>query len=251
MKNLTCNEFEASASLRDTEYFGIPSAKVRLKRPCMHHDLQSKLLEFMCDFEFITIINEGNDQHNNQWLGESTKAFLTDVNLQLCKNAIVEAYNDTGNAIITEKCPKDDQIISIAKTSFSFSRFINDPYLPKESAAGVYADIVKNSFGKSGWYFVSIKDIDIIVGFLLFSVDETTSTSTIKLIATANGYHGRGFGNAMINKMEIYVAQHGIQKIRVGTQANNLNATQFYINHGFTCVKVNSIYHYWPLRPKS
>ena len=249
LKNISCEEFDARESTIDTQYFGVASAKVILKKSCSVDRVKSQLLGFFQDFEFITITNKENNPSNNQWLGEKTKAFLTDVNMQFSKKVskFTEKHDD-GFTVITDNLPHNKRIIQIAETSFRYSRFLNDPYLSSEKARYIYGDITKNAFRKMGSFFVVIENAKETIGFLLFSIDRTTSSSTIDLLATDQNYQGRGIGRALIRSMEHYVAQKDVETIKVGTQLNNIDAMGFYTSNGFRYFECNSIYHYWPLR---
>lgn len=249
MKNLTREEFDALESTIDTKYFGVKSAKVILKKACVLNSLQDELLYFLEDFEFVVITNQANNPINNCWVGERTKAFLTDINVQLTKNVATTDTNDGSFAEIMDHVPENDQIIQIAKDSFQISRFLNDPYLPEQKARHIYADITKNAFGKRGRFFVTINHGEQIGGFLLFSMDEAVSSSTIELIATNQNFVRKGVGRSLIQAMEQYVAKTGIKTLQVGTQLNNLAALKFYASYGFLMSECSSIYHYWPSKP--
>jgi len=248
IKRLSCDEFEAAESPVDTGYFGISSARVIFKKACLNTQNQNDLINFTQDFEFITLINKANDPFNNRWLGEKTKAFLTDINIQLSKKVTVTEKSDEYLLMVSDRFPRDERIIQIAKTSFGFSRFLNDPYLPLEKARGIYADITKNAFGKAGRFFVVYNTGDIVSGFLLFSINPPASSSTIELIAIDTSQKGRGIGRALIKSMERYVKEKGVITIHVGTQLDNIAALKFYTLNGFSYFEQNSVYHYWPLR---
>jgi ribosomal protein S18 acetylase RimI-like enzyme len=243
---LSSNEFEASESPIDTKYFGMPSARVILQKPCMDVQSQNNLLGFLQEFEFTTIINKANDPSNNRWLGERTKAFLTDVNVQLSKKISATEKQDDRFLVVSDKFPEDNQIVQIAETSFEFSRFLNDPYLPVDRARGIYADITRNAFGKAGRYFVVFRTAEVAAGFLLFSIHVPDASSTIELIAIDWKHKGRGIGRSLIRSMEHYIHGVGIDMIRVGTQLENNAALKFYTLNGFNFSEQNSVYHYWP-----
>jgi dTDP-4-amino-4,6-dideoxy-D-galactose acyltransferase len=249
LKKLSCEEFDAFESIIDTKYFGVASAKVVLKKACMIDQRQKELLDFLQDFEFIVITNKANDSSNNHWLGEKTKAFLTDINIQLNKKVSIGEKYDGGFTVITDNFPENRQIIQIAEGSFKFSRFLNDPYLPVQKAKCIYADMTKNAFRKQGRFFVTIKETEVVSGFLLFSINQVISSSTIELIAIDQNFAGMGIGRSLISAMEHHVAKMGVETIRVGTQLNNINALKFYTSYGFNYCECNSIYHYWPLKP--
>ncbi len=246
LKKLSSNEFEASESPIDTEYFGIPSARVILKKACLDSRTQNDLLGFLQEFEFITIINKANDPSNNRWLGEKTSAFLTDINMQLSKKVATIEKHDDHYLVVSDKLPEDSRIIQIAETSFKFSRFLNDPYLPLERARRIYGDITKKAFGKAGRFFVVFKITEVVAGFLLFSINGQASSSTIELIAIDPNQKGRGIGRSLIKSMEHYMNRMEIETIKVGTQLDNTSALKFYTLNGFNYFEQNSVYHYWP-----
>jgi dTDP-4-amino-4,6-dideoxy-D-galactose acyltransferase len=248
MNKLSCYEFDAFHSPVDSDYFGIASAKVILRKACLENSGLDRLLNFLQLFEFTTIINKANDPFNNHWLGRRTNAFLTDINMQLTKKiSITERYEES-SLFISDNLPEDDQIIRIAQESFGVSRFLNDPYLSSEKARHIYADITKNAFGKAGRFFVIYKATSEIAGFLLFSINKATSSSVIELIATNQHHKRRGVGKSLLRSMEHYIGTRGVYTVQVGTQLDNLNALTFYTSNGFSLFECNSIYHYWPFK---
>ena len=248
-KTLSCEEFDASESMIDTQYFGIESAKVVLKKECLTDQAQNDFLNFSQAFEFVSITNKSNNPFNNRWLGEKTKSFLTDINMQLIKKVSITEKHDAEKAEIVDNFPEDNRIIQIAETSFGFSRFLNDPYLPIEKARRIYGDMTKNAFRKPGRFFAIIKRAGVINGYLLFSFNNQTLSSTLELVAIDQDYKGRGIGRLLITSMEYFVAKIGVDTIKVGTQLSNIDALKFYTSYGFKHFECNSIYHYWPSKP--
>jgi dTDP-4-amino-4,6-dideoxy-D-galactose acyltransferase len=244
----SCEEFDAFESRIDTEYFGIPSAKVILKKDCSSKQKQDELLEFMQDFEFLVILNKTNDPINNRWIGERTNAFLADVNVQLRKKLSTASIVEGVSTEISDNLPKNDQIVKIAETSFLFSRFLNDPYLHKEKARCIYGDMVKNAFGKPGRFFATTKTAGDVTGFLLFSINAQSSFATIELIAADPKFTKQGIGRALIQSMEKFVHAQEVGAIFVGTQLNNTQALRFYDGLGFRYFDCSSIYHFWPFK---
>jgi ribosomal protein S18 acetylase RimI-like enzyme len=149
---------------------------------------------------------------------------------------------------ISDQVPESNQIVQIAESSFKVSQFLNDPYLPREKARGIYGDIVKNAFGKRGRFFVVTKKSGSVAGFLLFSMDKAISSSTIQLIAVSQDFMRQGIGQALIRSMENYVCSQGILTVVVGTQFNNFSALKTYHSNGYNDFDCSSIYHYWPMK---
>lgn len=243
LRRISCPEFEVTESPVDTQYFGIPSAKVMLKDACSPV-CQAELLAFMRNFEFITITNQSNNTVNNHWLGERTTSFLTDMNVQFTKKISPLEEMISSSTSVSDNFPGDEQILQIARSSFAVSRFLNDPYLPADPARCIYADITQNAFGKIGRFFVIHHTQNMIDGFLLFSI--SGSTAIIELVTASQNAKGRGIGKTLLKSMEWYVSKAGLESIQVGTQLANTVALKFYLSYGFGIKECNSIYHYWP-----
>lgn len=242
---LSCDEFDAFESRIDSEYFGIQSAKVILKKACVLEKEQNDILTFLRNFEFTSITNKSNDPINNRWLGENTTAFLADTNIQLVKTASIVKINDGRTAEITDNFPGSDRIVQIAENAFEVSQFLNDPYLPRERARCIYADITRNAFGKMGRFFAVIQSDEEAMGYLLFSLNRTSLVATIELLAIDQKYKGNGAGKSLVRSIENYASSMGMKTIKVGTQAANTGALNFYISYGFKYLECNTIYHYW------
>lgn len=230
----------------DTEYFKVPSARVILHHPLSSSEYQT-LIDFASTYEFVTIINQSDDKMNNRWLGEATTAFLTDVNLQFEMNVTLPHDTDP-DTLISSSLPRDEEIIAIASSSFRYSRFFNDPYLPQPQAGQIYLNWTKNAFEQEDKFFVVTKRQSHVAGYTLFSVDEKEKRATIELIAVAKDYQGQHVGKSMIDALNTFAVEHQLQKIHVGTQADNIDGIRFYTRVGFQPVSCASVYHYWPKR---
>lgn len=229
----------------DTEYFGYKSAKVILKSRLTPKD-KNDLLDIMKLYDFVTIQNEENLPYNNNWIGEETSAFLVDINCQFLKEDVDFNIKDSEFTIISDNFFKNEDIIRIAKSSFVFSRFYNDPYLNSDKTKTLYTNWVENSFEKTGKYFVRYMNSDQILGFLLFTLDKALSTATIELLAVDSAFKGRQVGKTLIGQLEAFLKKESINLIKVGTQLNNIDAMNFYKSCGYDYSKCNSIYHFWP-----
>jgi ribosomal protein S18 acetylase RimI-like enzyme len=242
---LSCDEFDAFESRIDSEYFGIRSAKVILKKACILEKRQNNLLSFLNNFEFSSITNKSNNPINNRWLGENTTAFLTDMNIQLVKKASIVEINDGRMVEITDNFLGSDRVVQIAESAFEVSQFLNDPYLPWEKARCIYADITRNAFGKPGRFFTVINSEEGVMGYLLFSVNHSSLMATIELLAIDQNHKGNGIGKSLVRSAENCVSSMGMKTIKVGTQVANVGALNFYTSYGFKFLECNAIYHYW------
>lgn len=235
--NYECKELQW-----DTDYFNVNSARVNINGIIDKHE-QFKVLEFCNKYDFVTISNMGNIKENNYWIGNSTNAFLTDINIQFAKILPNKVNYANDKVDILNNLTFDEQILDIAKKSFNYSRFFNDFKLPEDQAKNVYIQWTKCAFNNKDKYFVISKDKENAQGFILFSF--SGDDSIIELIAVDQKYQGKSIGRALINTMESFVTSIGINKIKVGTQVNNVSAMQFYNAMGFKYVGCTSIYHLW------
>lgn len=226
----------------DTNYFGINSAKVSLKG-VVDESGQKEILNFCDNFDFITISNFGNVRENNYWIGNKTNAFLTDINIQFLKVLTNRIKYKDADTYIDNYLVRNDQILSIAKTSFTYSRFFNDPMLPREKVERIYHHWTECAFDQENKFFAISEREGNIAGYLLFSITE--DTSVIELIAVDKKYQRQNVGRSLMLSMESFVMHRGITKVKVGTQINNISAAQFYSLMGFKYVNCGSIYHLW------
>lgn len=239
-------EYIAEESEIDSKYFDTRTLKVVLKRGITNSQNVDELIRLMQRYEFVIIINKTNNALNNRWLGLKTKAFLTDVNMQFVKTVSAGIKKNENDVTITDKMNFDHQLLRLAQISFKYSRFLNDPYLNSDKAKQIYKDIVINSFEKPNLFFATARTRGKTFGFSLFSMDNITQTSTIKLIAIDPKYKGAGTGRLLMHSIESYLSRVGISSLRVGTQLDNIDAINFYHTYGFIQDECNSVYHFWP-----
>ncbi|WP_286680878.1 GNAT family N-acetyltransferase [Tepidanaerobacter sp. EBM-49] len=230
----------------DTQYFGLSSAKAILKSNIPKKE-RTTLKRYLDKFQFVTILNEDNNAYNNVWIGEETQAFLCDLNVQFMKDVgKIPSFTPIETCEIFEAYPYNEQITEIAKSAFSYSRFFNDPNLSKRKAYNIYAHWVESAFDKNGKYFVVFNKGKSVGGFLLFSINEKSKDSVIELIAVNEASRGLKIGKVLLQTLEQYLCRKGIEKIKVGTQVNNISAINFYAHNNFNYESCNSVYHYWP-----
>ena len=238
--------FEAYQLDWDTKYFGVKCAKVILKDSISKVD-QEKILNFCKKFDFITIINLDNNKENNIWICKKTNAFLTDMNVQFIKHINKQIYMSDELVNVYNSLPRTESILSISRKAFLYSRFFNDPYLPKDEAQNIYVHWTYCAFNKPDKYFVIAEKNNRVAGYLLFSINMEQRLTTIELIAVDKVFRGQNIGKRLINKLESFTYKNGIKLIKVGTQVDNVSAVRFYNACGFKYLSCNSVYHYWSI----
>lgn len=224
----------------DTEYFGVSSAKVVLHEKLEECEF-NQLLQGTEEFQFVTFTNINNNPFNNYLIGKMTSSFLVDTNMQFQKK--ITYKSEYSSYLIESSCEEINEVIQIASEAFNYSRFFNDPNLDIEAAKKIYANWVKNSFEKPDKYFILAEE-NGIVGFLLFSLKD--DIVTIELISLSAQAQGKGIGTKLISTLENFAYEKEIPVIRVGTQVDNIQAVNCYLNKGFTYNEKSSVYHYWP-----
>ncbi len=228
----------------DTDYFGVKSGKIELFNEVTTHE-QREILEILDAFEFTTICNFNNNNENNSWIGERLTASLKDVNVQF-NLQLKEQNHDfsfNGNLIVRNNLEIDEDILDMASKLFLFSRFYNDSKLSKSKSANIYRQWALNAFNRETKYFICYKYGDRTIGFILFNLD--SCEARIELIAVDKQNTRKGIGSKMISFLKYYLRNSGIDFIKVGTQANNISAINFYISLGFRYSFCTSVYHYW------
>lgn len=226
----------------DTDYFGINSARVNLTGS-IDDEGQEKIIDFCKGYEFVTITNINNVKENNHWIGTRTDAFLADMNIQFMKVLEDKLGYQDDKTYVVNTLSRNEQIVQIARGSFQYSRFFNDPRLPEKQAKNIYLHWTECAFGQENKYFVISEREGRVAGYILFSINE--DSSVIELIAVDEKYQAQGVGKSLIQTLELFVRDKRINKIKVGTQVDNISAAQFYSNMGFTYLSCRSVYHLW------
>lgn len=241
-KIMKSKQYELIPLKWDSEYFGIKSARIKLNG-VINQQEQDEIIEICNRFRFVTISNNNNNEENNHWLGSRTISFLSDVNIQFIKLLVERPVFIDENTNIKNYLSIDKKIISIARNSFKYSRFFNDPNIQKDKAKNIYVEWTKSSFKLKNKYFAISKRNNMTIGYCLFTFEG--DTINIELIAVDKSYQGQRVGKSLINSVESFSFDHGFKKIKVGTQLNNFSAIQFYINLGFNLMSHTSTYHLW------
>jgi dTDP-4-amino-4,6-dideoxy-D-galactose acyltransferase len=244
IKKLKGQNFECYPLDWDTEYFGVKSARVNLSGIIREED-QNKIMEYCKSYEFITISNLGNMKENNQWIGKKSNAFLTDMNIQFLKTIQKEPDFIDDLTEVHKSYHKEEKVVYIAQSAFSYSRFFNDSGLPKQQADNIYLHWTECAFQQENKYFIITKRNDEVAGYVLFSMNIEDNSIIIELIAVDDKYQGQRVGKSLISKLESFMFKKGIKKIKVGTQIDNGIAIRFYTTCGFQYETCNSVYHLW------
>lgn len=226
----------------DTDYFGIRCAKAILHEP-LSVDEWKDLKQRFKKYQFVSIENRNSEPVNSQLLGKDTCAFLADVNVQF-KKKLGGSCEEAENVEIFQALSRDENVIEIA--DFQYSKFKEDPQLAKRGGDQIYHQWIRNAFEKPYKYFELSRDENKqINGFILFSYAD--NACVIELIAVAKNVTHCGVGTKLFQTLEHVVSKLGYEEIRVGTQARNIVAVNFYHKVGCKQVGIHQVYHLWNL----
>ena len=137
--------------------------------------------------------------------------------------------------------PQDrDAVAAIARRGFRFSRFHLDPDIPPALADEIKAQWAENFFrGQRGDAMAVAEAGGKPAGFLQL-LHAGDGALVIDLIAVDAGQRGKGIGSAMI---EWAAAQDSGRRMRVGTQAANVESLRLYEKLGFRTVATAYVMH--------
>jgi ribosomal protein S18 acetylase RimI-like enzyme len=135
-----------------------------------------------------------------------------------------------------------DQTVALAKRAFSCSRFHLDTAFSKETADAIKGEWVRNYFlAKRGDAMVIAEAEQHIAGFVQL-LSDVNGTLIIDLIAVDEYHRRKGIAAGMVAFAE---SRYGdFERIRVGTQAVNIQSIQFYEYYGFRTISSSYVFHY-------
>ncbi|HIF99313.1 MAG TPA: GNAT family N-acetyltransferase [Myxococcales bacterium] len=133
---------------------------------------------------------------------------------------------------------------AIAKKSHTDSRFYQDPEFPTQRCDALYEIWIENACNGSSAGVVVARPKSRAVGYVTCEIQEP-GLGGLGLVAVAADEAGRGYGGGMIKGAMGWLADKGCTRIRVVTQARNINATRLYETNGFRTISVENSYHLW------
>lgn len=157
------------------------------------------------------------------------------------------AIPSPGSRLLVRAALPSDQIAvtAIARHSFKYSRFHQDPMILDECACKIKAEWVNNFFsGGRGDGLLVAEFNGEVAGFLLYIV-RPNQPVIIDLIAVCPEATRKGIGAALIN----YLSSSGpegqpLVTLQAGTQASNIPAINLYIKTGFRLINAHHVFHY-------
>jgi ribosomal protein S18 acetylase RimI-like enzyme len=129
---------------------------------------------------------------------------------------------------------------AIAARAFEWSRFHLDPRIPRALADATRVAWTDNFFAGTYGDLLAVAEHEGQVAAYLLGQLGPPDILAISLIGTRPESRSRGLGHALVT---FVAATPGVVKLRVGTQAANIRALQFYERIGFRTVSTEYVCH--------
>jgi ribosomal protein S18 acetylase RimI-like enzyme len=166
--------------------------------------------------------------------------YLVDTNIQFSlSEEIILKYSSN----VRFAQPSDEFAVrALAKNSFKYNRFNNDPNITEEIACKIKEDWAGNFFsGKRGKWMVVIEQNSKLVGFLQL-IDKNHDTIVIDLIAVDEKNRGKGLAKEMISYAYVNCLKNNVT-MEVGTQIANTASIELYLKLGFHMNTASYVLH--------
>jgi dTDP-4-amino-4,6-dideoxy-D-galactose acyltransferase len=151
------------------------------------------------------------------------------------QTGLVQSYRD-GMSI--------DDLKQLAVDSGIYSRFVVDPRFPPDKARALLEEWILRALDKTHADDVLvIPQANRVAG--MATIVQKDGYVSIGLVAVAEEFRGRGFGEALVRAAVTCCCERGIHQIQVTTQSANQPARRLYLKCGFELAKTEFIYHFW------
>lgn len=168
---------------------------------------------------------------------------LIDTNLLFSKPVVRRASTDQPIAIRFARPEDEEEAVSLARSSFTYSRFHLDPCFPNETANAIKGEWVRGYFKSTRGQALLVAEVNKrIAGFLLLLCNEADRAITIDLVATDREHRRKGIAQGMVRFAETHMPDY--KTIMVGTQLANMPSVTLYTDLGFSMVSASYVFHY-------
>lgn len=137
---------------------------------------------------------------------------------------------------------------SLARVSHRNTRFHRDTRFDPARSDEMYAIWIERSISGELADAVWVVDVDGAPrGYMTMAKRETEAggVAVIGLVAVAEDYRGRGYGDRLMDAALEWSAAQGLTRARVVTQGTNPTSVRFYERAGFAVSRVELWYHHW------
>ena len=223
---------------------GIMSREVRRVSGMVHKDGESKAQQTMQQvidrpgFSYACV--PPRDLCTSHLL-ESCGFHLVDTRITLEASGLSDRGMKDGHARHA-RAEDREAVESIARCSFTFSRFHIDPDIPQLLADEIKTQWAGNYFhGRRGDHMIVAEEAGEVVGFTQL-LKTPNNILVIDLMAVKKSHRGQGLAREMIEFSSSCVGEGGF--MQVGTQIINTVSLQVYQRLGFRIVSFGYVFHH-------
>lgn len=148
--------------------------------------------------------------------------------------------------IIRPGNPDDSEnLVGIASSSYTLSRFYYDRCFPVESSQALYETWIRESCrGYADVVLVAEADGSAL-GYITCHLRDSENEARIGLLGIDQGVHGQGIGSSLVLSALDWFSAHGEDRVNVVTQGRNIAAQRLYQRCGFLTLSTRLWYHKW------
>lgn len=229
----------------DSNFFGLRIAKVN--KPQLDPPGMAEILSW-CEqnsIDCLYLLADSTDQESIR-LAEDNHFRLVDLRMSmLCQvDSSTDAQLPTYDFTIRPAQSQDiNRLRSIARSSFTLTRFYSDGCFPREKCDDLYdVWVTRSCEGFADQVLVAIYN-GVPQGFITLHLKP--EAGEIGIIGVSQETRGLGIGKALVESALSWYHNQGIRQVTVATQGKNYQAQNFFQHNGFDVYNMHIWYHKW------
>ncbi len=229
----------------DSEFFGLRIAKID------PHQLDRAIMaeaQTWCEqqrIDCLYLLADSKDQETIR-IAEDNEFRLVDLRMSMrCQIGAKAVFRLPVSDITIRPVQALDisSLRSIARTSFTLTRFYTDGCFPREKCDEMYdVWITRSCEGYADQVLVADHN-GIAQGFI--SLHLKPGVGEIGIIGVSHETRGLGIGRSLVRSALSWYHSQGIRKVTVATQGKNYLAQNFFQHNGFDVYDMHIWYHKW------
>ncbi len=230
----------------DSAFFGFPVARVAGGAMTSHSSYD--VLEW-CNRAGIRFLYFLADDDVASWAAATEAGFkLVDLRVELVLDRSWPRLPPPAlpAGVLLREATADDlpQLLPVAASVHTDSRFFADPGVPREKARELFSVWLRRSVERAIADVVFVAQIEgRAVSYITARMTE--GEGSIGLVGVGEGARGRGVGLAMVQRTLEWFAAGNARKVSVVTQGRNIMAQRVYQRCGFLTSSARPWFHRW------
>jgi len=228
----------------DSRFFGCRIARLNLDR--LTAPVVDSVLDWCRDQRIDCLyFLAGADDWRSQEL--AVAAGFQRVGVRLTLHRDVTEQDDGSLPLGIRPCQAADiaALMKIARRAYSRTRFFADARFDRARCAELYETWLRKScrgLADAVW----VADSDAGPAGYITCRRQNRETGEIGLLGVRPENQGQGLGRRLLAAALAWGTRHGLKRMRVVTQGDNVTAVRVYRQAGFAVVAEECWYHYWP-----